>query len=184
MATMTEAQAPVALSLPLQSDPPWLQRAVLGVGAAAIGAFVAIFACTTFPAALGVMPGSALGVFAGAALAARARRRGATVRLEASGERLEVADPRARHAVLDLAAPFSAAILIDRANGRRMLALGQEDDPIVVLEPAPPSAPADGPWTSRAVTLDLDALALTPADRKSTRLNSSHSSVSRMPSSA
>lgn len=166
MATMTEPQAPGALSLPLQSDPPWLQLAVLGVGAAAVGAFVAIFARTTFPAALGVMPGSALGVFAGAYLAARARRRGATVHLEVSGDRLEVVDPRARHAVLDLAAPFSAALLVDRATGRRMLALGQEDDPIVVLEPAPPGGATDGRWAGRVVTLDLDALALTPASPK------------------
>jgi len=166
MATTTEPQAPGALSLPLQSDPPWLQLAVLGVGAAAVGAFVAIFARTTFPAALGVMPGSALGVFAGAYLAARARRRGATVHLEVSGEHLAVVDPRARHAVLDLAAPFSAALLVDRATGRRMLALGQEDDPIVVLEPAPPGGATDGRWAGRVVTLDLDALALTPASPK------------------
>lgn len=166
MSTPLESQAPVTLALPLQSDPPWLQPAVLGVGAASIGAFVALFAQTVYPAALGVLPGVALGVFAGSALAARSRRRGATVHLQVARQRLEVADPVERYPVLDLGAPFSAALLVDVATKRRMLVLGQEEDPIVVLEPAPPADPAPEPWASRVVTLDLDALALTPASPK------------------
>lgn len=166
MTTALESQAPVTLTLPLQSDPPWLQPAVLGVGAASIGAFVLLFAQTVFPAALGVLPGVALGVFAGSALAARSRRRGATVHLQVARQRLEVADPDELHTVLDLTAPFSAALLIDRTTKRRMLVLGQEEDPIVVLEPVPSAEAVTAPWSSRTVTLDLDALALTPASPK------------------
>lgn len=166
MTTPLESQSLVTLSLPLQSDPPWLQPAVLGVGAASIGAFVLLFAQTAYAAALGVLPGVALGVFAGSALAARSRRRGATVHLQVARQRLEVADPDERYPVLDLGAPFSAALLVDKTSKRRMLVLGQEEDPIVVLEPAPPAEPVGQPWASRVVTLDLDALALTPASPK------------------
>ena len=47
----------LALDLPLQSDPPWLQGAVLSVSGLSIVAFMAMFAHARYPAALGALPG-------------------------------------------------------------------------------------------------------------------------------
>lgn len=159
-----ESHAPSTLVLPLQSDPPWLQSAILGIGGAAIATFVALFSRTSFSPALGLLPGIMTGVFAGSALAAWSRRKGATVKLEASNHRLHVSDLTDRHEVLDLTSPYAAALFVDRKPGRRMLVVGQHHDPVVLIETLPEGAVAAPPeWASRTLTLDLDGLALSPA---------------------
>lgn len=167
------------LSLPLRSDPPWLQAGVLGVCAASVAAFSLVFSRTTMPAALGVLPGITAGVFLGSALGHWSRKRGATVHLEASRHRVDVRDPADRHPVLDLASPFSAVLLVDRTPGRRMLVVGQHGDPLVVLETSAvtPDAPP-GRWSERTLTLDLEGLALSAASPNVVALASGHTLAS------
>jgi len=139
---------------------------VLGVSAASIGAFIALFAQTVYPALLGVLPGIAVGVFAGSALAASARRRGATVHLRVTPQHLEIVEGTEVYPVLDLGAPFAAALLVDERAKRRLLVLGQESDPLVVIEAPQSTEPLPEAWAPRVLSLDLDALALTPASPK------------------
>ncbi len=163
MTVMRDVPGAVSLTIPLRSDPPWLTAAVLGLATVSIGVFMAAFSRTSFSPALGILPGVTAGVFLGSAMAARARRRGATVKLEASERRLDVLDPSQRLDVLDLVAPYSAVLLVDAKPGRRMLVLSQYGDPVVLLElnPAPGELPEA--WRARALTLDLESLALSPA---------------------
>ncbi len=174
MTATREAPGAVALTLPLRSDPPWLTAALMGLIAGFIGLFVLAFSRTAFPSAWGVLPGVMVGVFVGTAVAARARRRGATVVLEASDRKLDVRDPAQTLDVLDLAAPYSAVLLVDRKPGRRMLVVGQHGDPVVVLELGGASTGAPAPWADRTLTLDLESMALSPASPNVVALAEGH----------
>lgn len=163
---MTSSHDPSAptLSLALQSDPPWLNLGVAGVCAACIALFAAAFSRTAFSPALGVLPGLTAGVFLGSAMASRARRRGASLSLDVVSSKLRVQAPAEAHELVDLRAPFSAALLVDARPGRRMLVVGQRGDPMVVLERTEAATePAPSAWAPRTLTLDLEALALSPA---------------------
>ncbi len=162
------------LTLPLRSAPPWLNSAVLGVGALSTAIFVLAFSRTAFSPALGILPGVTAGVFLGSALAARARRRGATVVLEAGVRKLDVRDPAQTLDVLDLTAPYSAVLLVDRKPGRRMLVVGQHGDPVVVLELGANASEIPDAWKTRSLTLDLESLALSPASPNVVALAEGH----------
>ncbi len=163
-------------TLHLQSDPPWLQPSVLGIGAAAVGAFTLLFSQTQFSPALGALPGIALGVFAGSALAAWGRRRGGTVTLTVDDRRLTVVDRAGTHSLLDLTAPFSAALLVDASSGRRALVVSQHEEPFVVLE-ADDARGGTTPeaWRPATLSLDLSQLSLTPASPRVVALAVGHS---------
>lgn len=163
MTVLRDVPGAVSLTIPLRSDPPWLTAGVLGVTALSIATFMAVFSRTAFSPALGILPGVTAGVFLGSILAARVRRRGATVLLEASVRRLDVRDPAQTLDVLDLAAPYSAVLLVDKKPGRRMLVVSQHGDPTVVLELGAPSTEIPEAWRARTLTLDLESLALSPA---------------------
>ncbi len=155
---MTSAET---LRIPVQSDPPTLHRSVLGLSGAASLAFAAMFAQSHLSAFLGVIPGMMVGVFGGAALAARGRRRGGTVSLLATPGRLDVSDPQRRVEVLDLTSPYGALLLT--GSGRRVLVLSQRHEPVVLLEEGATPAELAAPWKSRALAVDLGAVALSSA---------------------
>lgn len=175
MTVSREVPGAVSLTLPLRSDPPWLTASVIGVIAFSIAAFMVVFSRTPFSPSLGILPGITTGVFLGSLLAARARRRGASVSLEASARKLDVRDPSQVLDVLDLSAPYSAVLLVDARPGRRMLVVGQHSDPVVVLELGATPSPAPSEWRTRTLTLDLESLALSPAAPNVVALAEGHS---------
>jgi hypothetical protein len=152
------------LLLPLESDPPWLTTVVLAITAVCVGAFVALFTRTPISPGLGVLPGMTLGVFVGSAVAAYARRRGATLTLDTDAYRVAVRDASQVLSLVDVSYAYAAVLLIDRNTGRRVLALGQRGDTEVIFE-APNAMRSAAPeaWKARTITTDVDALALTAA---------------------
>lgn len=165
--------AGLSVELPLESDPPWLSAGVGGLTAASALAFVGVFAAMGVTPALGLLPGMTLAVFGGSTLARWSRRRGASAFVKQTPGALSLEEPRARVDLIDLGAPFAAALLVDEAGGRRALVLSQRAEPVVLYEAeAPPAAPrpaaspyrqAPSPFTDRQVTAAFDRLALSAA---------------------
>lgn len=153
--------AAATLRVPVCSDPRWLRSAVLGLTAGVSGVFVALFARSNVPAALGVLPGMTIGVFGGSALAAWARRRGGTISLVATPGRLDVSDEERRVEVIDLTSPYGALLLTNER--RRVLILSQHNDPVVLIESLAPRAVPTAAWSQRITSVDLDAVALSAA---------------------
>lgn len=155
------------VSIPLQSDPRWIGLGVTATLAASNALFVWLFSGSRLHAALGLLPGMTVAVFAGSALAAWGRRRGGSLQLDANTFRVEVRDASTRHEVLDLAAPYAAVVLRGRNDARRMLVVAQHDEPTVILERGRGTeTPQGDAWTGRAVQADLDALAVSPASAR------------------
>jgi len=152
------------VSIPLQSDPRWLNLGIGGTLAVANALFVWLFMGSRLHPALGLLPGMTLAVFAGGALGHWGRRRGGTLSLEASTFRLELRAEDERHELIDLTAPYSAMLLRGRNDARRMLVLAQRDEPTVVLEQGRGTAtPPEEAWRGRTAQVDLDVTAVSPA---------------------
>lgn len=155
------------VSVPLQSDPPWIGLGVLATLAASNGLFVWLFSGTRLNAALGLLPGMTLAVFVGSALAAWGRRRGGSLDLALSAFRAEVRARDARHELLDLTAPYAALLLRGRNASRRMLVVSQHEEPTVLIEPGHGTdAPDAEVWRARTVQADLDAVAVSPSSAR------------------
>ena len=172
----TTSEAETVLNVPLRSDPRWLTAGVALVTLGCSLVFVAIFSKSELGSALGLIPGITFAVFLGSALAAWGRQRGGTLALRLSPYRMEVCDPDERHEWLNLTAPYAAVLLIDPKAGQRMLIVGQNGDPLTVLETgviAPTDAPlqglADG-WKARTLVLDLHDFAVSPASANTVAL--------------
>jgi hypothetical protein len=151
------------LTLPLYSAPPWSTYAVLGVIAASVATFSAIFSRTQFSWTIGIIPGITFGVFGGSALAAHLRRRGASVTLKATPRLLQIHDPDKVHDILDMEAPFATLLLVDPATKQRALVVSQRGDPMVVLDRVSSATVPDPRWQGRVLQLPLEGLALSPA---------------------
>lgn len=155
------------VSIPLQSDPRWIGVGVTATLVASNALFIWLFSGSRLPAALGLLPGMTLAVFAGSALAAWGRRQGGTLQLDANTFRVEVREGASRHELLDLAAPYAAVLLRGRHDGRRMLVVAQRDEPAVIIERGRGTeAPREEAWRPRSVQADLDAVAVSPASAR------------------
>jgi hypothetical protein len=151
------------LTLPLYSAPIWSTYAVLGVIAASVATFSALFSRTQFSWAIGIIPGITFGVFGGGALAAYLRRRGASVVLKATPRLLQIHDPDKVHDMLDLEASFATLLLVDPVSKQRALVVSQRGDPMVVLDRVSTATTPDPRWRDRALEIPLEGLALSPA---------------------
>lgn len=163
---MSDPPAP-RVSIPLQSDARWIALGVTSTLAASNALFVWLFHGSRLPAALGLLPGMTVAIFAGSALAAWGRRRGGTLSLEANSHRVELREAAGRHEVLDLGAPYAAVLLRGRDDRRRMLVVSQRDEPTVLLErDAAADAPAEAAWADRAPETDLAHVAISPSSAR------------------
>lgn len=156
---MSEART-LRIKVPLQSPPRWLSAGVGGLVAGTSALFMGAFALMHASPWLGLLPGLTVAVFAGSGLSVWSRRQGGTLDLEATPQRLDLADAQGRQELVDLADRYAAVVLV--GSGRRVLVLSQRGGPVALIDPWSDAAP-EGPWASRTVRVDLDALPLSPA---------------------
>jgi hypothetical protein len=167
--TLPNRERPEALTVPLQSEPPWLQGAIVGAGVGAIALCAALFhrcvASLQHPPSdwLALFPGMTLAVLVGSALAVWGRRRGGTLFLEVLREAVTVRDGPRRQRLVNLSEPFGAVLLVDRRHRRRLLALGQRTETLILLEEGSCAEPAPGRWQDRCRDVDLGGVAISSA---------------------
>lgn len=156
---MSEART-LRVKVPLQSPPPWLAAGIGGLVAGTAGAFMAAFAWMSASPWLGLLPGMTVAVFGASGLSVWSRRRGGTLDLEATPQRLDLSDTNGRQELLDLGAPYAAVLLVGR--DRRALVVSQRGGPVAIFDPGSAASPRDA-WEARSVKADLDAVPLSPS---------------------
>ncbi|MBI5515397.1 MAG: hypothetical protein HY909_16580 [Deltaproteobacteria bacterium] len=174
--TLPYRERPDVLTVPLQSEPPWLQRAIVGSTAGSLALCAALFHKYPVSDWLALFPGMTLSVLVGSLLAVYGRRRGGTLSLEVQAEALNIRDGGRKQRLITLSEPFGAVLLVDPKNRRRLLALGQRADTLVLLEDGGASAePASGRWQDRSRAVDLGGVAISSASAGAAALVPGHS---------